>query len=524
MHGRHMVVVGQQVLADGIAQQHPHPAAQRDVEALPHPLRAPLADHDHPLEGAGLGLLVAQCDGVSRHVGGDDDRGGGDALGDGGAGQLQRRAVGRGERDDGLEAAALRGRPHRDHPWLVVVDGARPRTLVAARRGDQDPGGVGVEEGDRHGIGQRVLAAADREVDDVHAVEHRLADRGHGVGREAPLRAARLVDGDVGPWRDPGDLAPVPPEQRGGADDAPGRRRRRVRAVPDVVACAVGVGVVVDEVVHVEERLAGDELVLALERPVGTGIGRVGPELAGALRLVGARRRGRDRAVVDERRVLGPGAGVEHPDDHAPTGARPTAELVPHGRGADEAGAGVGRQGAEVVGLHGDHAVHLDKALRLVRGQAHHEASVHRPQPVRDDGAGRQRRQLGLEPGFERGDVLQVGLRRVALHREVGTRHRRARRLQAGDVPPVGRQRVVVELHEHGDHASGLRREEVPIAAGHGAALAPPRARDLALDRLERATPAALRRRPVRRLQRLDRRGEQGGEAGQSGEAGETER
>ena len=75
-----------------------------------------------------------------------------------------------------------------------MVGGARTRAFVAGRGGDEDAGRVGVEEGELDRVGERVGAAGDREVDDLDAVEDRLGDRGRGVGAEAALDAADLVD------------------------------------------------------------------------------------------------------------------------------------------------------------------------------------------------------------------------------------------------------------------------------------------------------------------------------------------
>jgi hypothetical protein len=73
-----------------------------------------------------------------------------------------------------------------------VVGGVRAGAGVAGGRGDEHAGGVGVEEGELDGVGERGAAAGDGEVDDVDAVGDGLVDRGGGVGREAPQKPQTL--------------------------------------------------------------------------------------------------------------------------------------------------------------------------------------------------------------------------------------------------------------------------------------------------------------------------------------------
>ena len=160
-----------------------------------------------------------------------------------------------------------------------------------------------------------------------------------------PSSAADLVDRDVGARRDAVDGAAVDPERVGVRDRAAGRGGRGVGAVAVGVTGAVGVHLAADDrVVGVQERLAGDQLVLADERVAGRRQ-RVVAEVAGAR---GAVRLGRGRgqvAVVDIGGVLGPGAGVQHPHDRALAGVLGgLPELVVDGRGADERRAGVGQE------------------------------------------------------------------------------------------------------------------------------------------------------------------------------------
>ena len=84
-------------------------------------------------------------------------------------------------------------------------------TAVAARRGDEDAGLRRVEERHFDDVGEERRGAADREVDHVDAVDHRLVDRRDAVGVEARAEAravveADLVGGDAGARRDAADL------------------------------------------------------------------------------------------------------------------------------------------------------------------------------------------------------------------------------------------------------------------------------------------------------------------------------
>ena len=75
-----------------------------------------------------------------------------------------------------------------------MAHGVRARAAVAGRGGDEHAGIGGVKEGQRGRFAPGLGAAADRVVDDVDAVGHRLVDRGHG----GHVRAQALAGGGVG--------------------------------------------------------------------------------------------------------------------------------------------------------------------------------------------------------------------------------------------------------------------------------------------------------------------------------------
>ncbi len=211
----------------------------------------------------------------------------------------------------------LGGGRHRGHPRRDVVDRRRARPAVAGRGRDEHAGRVGVEEGQLDRVGERVGATRDGEVDDVDAVQDGLGHRGGGVGAEATVGTADLVDRDPGAGRDAVDRAPLDTEHLGRAD----RRRRRWwsrcgcrgRRCP----APIRVDLATDHrVVGVDERLASDQLVVALE-DVDLRGQRVVTEVAGP----GRTGRGRKVALVGEGRVLRPGAAVEYAEDHALAGA-----------------------------------------------------------------------------------------------------------------------------------------------------------------------------------------------------------
>jgi hypothetical protein len=100
----------------------------------------------------------------------------------------------------------------------VVIHGLGCATVagggaaVAGRGRDEDPGVGGEQEGDLDRVAEVGARAADRVVDDVHAVGHGLVDRrqqvdaGAGAGG-AGHRPAGLVGRDAGARRDAADAA-----------------------------------------------------------------------------------------------------------------------------------------------------------------------------------------------------------------------------------------------------------------------------------------------------------------------------
>ena len=93
-----------------------------------------------------------------------------------------------------------------------------------------------------------------------------------------------------------------------------------------------------------EERPATDQLVVAREHIDDVLRQRVVAEVAGSLRAVGLVGRGAEVALVGERRVFGPGAAVEDPEDHALAGLGVATEALVQVIGPDELGAGVREQ------------------------------------------------------------------------------------------------------------------------------------------------------------------------------------
>ena len=112
-----------------------------------------------------------------------DERGLSGRVGRRDRGADERRAVA----EDDLEVGAAEGaRRDRGEPGARVVEGAGTGAAVPCRRGDEDAGARGAQEGElvgRDRVGLR--GAADREVDDVDTVGDGVVDRGDDVLGEA---------------------------------------------------------------------------------------------------------------------------------------------------------------------------------------------------------------------------------------------------------------------------------------------------------------------------------------------------
>ena len=187
-------------------------------------------------------------------------------------------------------------------PWSVVP---APGPLLPAEALTEMPAWNASRNASSTGVGVRVRAARDREVDDVDAVEDRLLHRGDGVGAEAALREADAVHDHVRAGRDAADRAAVDAVEHGGVDAVARGGRRRVRAVTLGVARRADAGRVVAELVgrrrrrspgRCQERVGADQLVVAGERRPEVGDVAAVAELA----AVGAAGRSR-QAVVGER-------------------------------------------------------------------------------------------------------------------------------------------------------------------------------------------------------------------------------
>jgi len=255
-----------------------------------------------------------------------------------------------------------------------MVERARPRAAVAGGVRHEHTGVRRAAERLRDGVERaRLRRAADRVVQDVHAVCDGVVDRGDAVRVEAAglealaARPADLVHRDLGARRHAragtdlvsvdGDVgAVVPCGRRGG-----------VRAVALSVArrnVVVGRDVLDAEAGEVVPR--ADELVVAR---------RHRPQLARLADAVPVRR-DRDSRLAGERGALRPDAGVDHADDDAGAGLRAAAELRPHAARRVESEE-VRRQGrvrvCELVLREAQHG----RLLRQLRGLRGREVGCH---------------------------------------------------------------------------------------------------------------------------------------------------
>ena len=448
--GRQPVIVRLDV-RDGralVVQDHAGRAGAEDVVALLRAtVRAALADDD---------LIRVVAARTAQRILGDDhgsrpDTGRQRRAGDGHAGATIGRQL------DGVDERS-RGRAGGDgrDPRSAMVGRIGSGTGVAGRRGHEDAGVVGIEEGQFGGVRVRVSAAADREVDDVDAIADGRLDRCRRVRRHAAGDAADLVHLDMRTRCDARDRPALDAVDLGLDRGVARSRGSRVRPVPVVVPGAVELARLrVDQfVIAIHEPLGADQLVVAFEWFIALD---VAAEVAGAL-AIGRRCRIVVRLVrrirVRERRMLRPDAGVEHADDDAFAGAFLAAEVGPDGRCSDEAGGGVGLDLEDLVRIDRLDAGQLGNGAKLVGRDDHGHGVQDEVEAAGHLGAvhlGLQLRDERVAPGLEIGAIADrvVGLqvdRLPATDRRVGRR-------EALDATSVGGNRVIGQLDDDGDPA-----------------------------------------------------------------------
>nr|GEU28028.1 hypothetical protein [Tanacetum cinerariifolium] len=383
-----------------VDHDHAHAAGLLDRQALVDAVVGAahagddLAGHLGRVEtgAAGGNAAEAQAGGVGVGAG----RAGVEAAHDRRAGRqcvvVERRTLVAGavaERDRGAQQPRMGCGGHRGQPRAVVVDGIGG-TVVAARGGDKHAGVGRVQECLLDRVVRR-RAAADRIVEHVNAVDHRLFDGGCRVGAPAAIAAGRrvavregpadLVGGDARARRharngaqrhvvaDRGGHAVVAARRAGGmgamaatADRAADRIARRDELAP--VDADGGGAETVDEVARADqlvvamghgEAFAGFTSALPADwRVVGQGTAVVERGLAVAVDAVG------------KRRAFRPDTGVDHADHDVFAGLVLAAQLLPQAAGTVEAEEGRGKAGkrlARRIGADGgDVGVGLERA------------------------------------------------------------------------------------------------------------------------------------------------------------------
>ena len=279
----------------------------------------------------------------------------------------------------------MRAGSDRSQPRTRTRHGARSRSVVARRCGDEHAGGGRIEERDLHRVEEIGQRRADRVIDHVHAISDGLIRRGHAIrGRTRCVALVRqlpahLVDGQACARRDAVDggearsrCVPISGRAR-----VPARSRCGVSAVTveatrrDVLEVRDGAGPR-DEVLRRDHLLVTHRGVEGLARCALAVPARnlVVVELAGFAVRVGAR-------SVAEGRVLWPETGVEHADDDVlayraglrPEAVRPGESEKPRSRKRIDEILRVGRDG--------DHVLHGPELLSLRLGEDGREAVEH---------------------------------------------------------------------------------------------------------------------------------------------------
>ena len=333
--------------------------------------------------------------------------------------------------------------------------GGRSRPGVARRCRDKHAGVGRKQKGDLDRITEVGSGAADRVVDDVDTVGHRLVDRGHRVdGRAAALAAiapADLVGGDAGAWRDAVDGAkyrrrPGGSHIRIAAGGGRGVRAmaigvaRRVELVGELrldgcVAAKASVVIARSDQLLVAVRGIESLARRALAVPARDLLIRQLAVLAGIAV---------EPSAVGEARVLGPDAGVDDADDHALA----LGLGIPEAGGACEAqevrrAAGVELE--DLIARDRQHAGRLRQLLRLVFGQLGGETVEDITVVVELAAAAHAVEQLVLaraQVGQVAGDVGAVGVDLLALGRRGGA--------HAAQAALVRDHRLLGQLHDVG--------------------------------------------------------------------------
>nr|GEU28305.1 hypothetical protein [Tanacetum cinerariifolium] len=322
--------------------------------------------------------------------------------------QVQRGALVRGaagQRQRGRHGAVVGAGRHRGQPWADVRH-RRAGAGIASGGRHEHARVRGVQESLFHRV-VHAVAAADRIVDHVDAVDHRLFHGCHAVARKAAgggaggvglvlVRPAHLVHGNAGARRHAGRGAHRHAVDGGGHAVVAGSGGGRMGAVAavaerraDGIAGRAEVAPVRRQallaVIGIEE-LRTDQLVIA-EADIECFARRAFASPAGGRRIVRQRagriERGLAGAVhaVGVRRVLGPHAAVEDADDDVLARVLLATELAPQAARLVEA-----EEGGRVAGDHAPARIGVDGGHVAARGQlAHFGVGEHGGKAVEHD-------------------------------------------------------------------------------------------------------------------------------------------
>ena len=246
--GGHRVEVSHQAVGGcaGVEQHHACTAHALDLGALVDPgADAPVADHNLADGCGGTQLAGKTAPGIGhgsacgRNVLRQHHRAGQHAAKHRHPIRVERAVAG-GEVGQGL--TVMGGSRHRHQPGAHVSD-LIARAAVARRRRHEHTRGGGIQVGDLDRIDVIGLGAADRVIDDVHAVSHRIVNRLQDVGVVATIvggrgvgRPQRFVDGDAGAGCHARDAADGGAIDGGVHSGVATRGGRGVRAVAGAVA------------------------------------------------------------------------------------------------------------------------------------------------------------------------------------------------------------------------------------------------------------------------------------------------
>ena len=228
-------------------------------------------------------------------------------------------------------AIVAAGRDSRE-PRAVVSHGEVARTAVAGGRSDENASARGKQKRDFHRIEKTPQAAADREIDDVHAIRHSLIDGRHAVAVEAAPRVvppAHLIRRDARAGRHSADCSQRDPVRARGDAVVPARRARCVRTV--AVPVTHGEKLCRKRILH---RGRAAKACVEPLRPDQLLIAHGGIELLARCTLsVPARdlleHQLSAAVAVGKARVFRPDPAVHDSDNHAFTGVLDSAECFP---------------------------------------------------------------------------------------------------------------------------------------------------------------------------------------------------